>query len=340
MKLLTANKCTAVATSGTALSSDYAVANALTDQPGQPWIDQGGAVSTITLTCTLSANSDAFFLYNWLADTVEYSVNGGGAYTTLSSADENFVSDNLDSFLNSDILTKPNFTVVAMTSGNGLILRFQTTVDRKDSQFSGNAIANWDTDTGSTGHFEDSSNATINLNSHGRVLIGSHVDVGGVIHQVTKIIGDGTAAGAVTLSGSPIDGTVNSIKNPVKVGVVRVGTVETFNNASIGLQQVFTDYSIRRRTLNGAIIPTNRNTGRIFTGQFSSSVSEANSFTALSRAFRAKPVPVLVLNTMPSGDAEAFNYSSFVQFLEPPIQTFGGSQGNLRILNFRLKEIL
>ena len=342
MKLITVNKITSATSSAVHLSAQYASSNVLTDQPAQAWIDQGGDGTPITLTCALSADSDGFFLYNWLADTLEYSVNGGGAYTTLSSAGENFISDNLEEFSGNEITTKPCLTVTALTSASGLILRLTTSVDRKDSPSSGNAIANWETDDDATGHFEDSSNATINISNHGRVLLGSHVDVNGSLHQVTKIIGDGTSASDITLSGSPPAGTsqVDTIKNPVKVGIIRAGTIETFNNAKIGLQQAFIDYSIRRNLANGAFVPTSRNTARLFSGELTGTVTEANALIAVNRAYRAKPVPMLLLNGMPGGDDEAFNYSIWGYFMEPPAMTFGGSQGDLRTVNFRVKELL
>jgi hypothetical protein len=342
MKIITNDKITAAVTSGTELSAtNYPDGNVLTDLPGQTWIDSdGGAGGKITLTCTLSADSDAFFIYNWLADTVEYSTNGGGAYTSLSTANQNFLSTNRQMLVGADIITKPIFTVVALTAANGLILRFQTTTDRKDTPASGNAIYQFDVDGTNTGRFEDSAGASVNLNNHGHVMIGSHVDIGGTVHKVTKIIGDGTGTGAVTLSGSPIDGTITTIKNPVKVGIVRAGTIETFENPRLGLQKSFSDYSIRRITQNGILSFSNRNHSKIYKGKIVSTVANSDAFLDFAQAYRAKPFACLLAHGMPAGQGEASNFSIFGQFAELPEESFEGAASAVRNIDFRIREVL
>ena len=125
-----------------------------------------------------------------------------------------------------------------------ITLTLNTATDRKDSPVSGNAIHQWDQSSGAVGRFEDSSGAGINLNDHGNVMIGSICTIGGSDYQVIKIVGDGSGSSDVTLSGSASDATVTAIKNPVKIGVIRAGSVLSVENPQIGTGLAFNDYSI------------------------------------------------------------------------------------------------
>ena len=121
-------------------------------------------------------------------------------------------------------------------------VKLTTSTDRKDSAVAGDNIGYYQQDSGATGRFaKDSSSASsssfVNVNNHGNVRIGSHVTIGGTSYQITKIVGDGTASGGITLSGSPSSATVTSLLNPIKLGLFRMGTRLNIGNPQIGLQK-------------------------------------------------------------------------------------------------------
>jgi hypothetical protein len=340
MKAIVDDLISSVTTDGGELSAtDYEIENVQTDFPTQVWIDDGTITpgSNIVITVNLSADADGIFLFNWLADSIEISVNGGGAYST---PDNDFISDNRFLKQGSDILTKPIWFGTAATSANGYKVRLSTSVDRKDSPAKGNNIYQFDVDTGATGRFEDSSGNTINLKDHAGVMIGSHIDLGGTWHQVTKIIGDGTGSGAVTLSGSPSDNTINEINNPVKIGIIRAGNIETFDNSTVGLQRGLLDFSTRKQTARGLNSFKQSNSKKIYAGSMVSSVTNAESFFEFALAMRSKPFACLIADSMPTAQKENYNFSMFSNFLDLPSETFGGQAGDRRMINFRIGEFL
>jgi len=340
MKIIDKNYISAVASSGTAMSSVYAVANMLTDYPGQAYIDNAGVSSSITVTATLSATSAAFFLHNWLADVLEYSIDAGANWVSLSTADQNFISSNPQFFLNSRILTKSFFISVSMTTGNGLKIRMQSTTDRKSSQVEGNAIANWVQDSAATGHFTDSTPTTVSLESHGRVMLGSIVTIAASNYQITKIIGDGTASGAITLSSAVASAAVSSIKNPCKLGILRAGSLMSIENATPGFSAGFSDYSFQSEIQNGGFTRINRNVARIYDFSISATITNSDAIIAFARAYRKKPFACLLLDGMPSGQNETKEFSVFATISQFPNMTFWGYLGTLRNITLRLIEVL
>lgn len=341
MKIITDNLITSASTTGGELSAtNYPIENCLTVFPTQSYIADTTVSPTnnMDITLNISADADGLFLFNWLADAIEVSLNGG---STWNNPDFDFVSDNY--FLNqgSNILTKPVFFPTGTTSANGYVVRFRTTTDRKGQPAKGNDIYQFEVDDGATGRFEDSAGGTINIFDHAQVMVGSYVNLGGTIHQITKIIGDGTTTGSITLTGSPSGTTtVTALYNPVKLGVAIAGTIETFENPSVGLQRAFVDYSTRRTSTGGLNSFRQSNAGQIFNGTLVSSVTNSDAFIEFARAIRARPFPILIADGMPSAQYENYNFSLYAQFLEMPDVSYSGQSGDRRNIDFRLKEFL
>lgn len=232
----------------------------------------------------------------------------------------------------------------SLTVGS-MVITLTTTTDVKDSPVSGDSIGYWQQDSGATGRFaKDSTEATasnfININNHANILIGSHITVGGTTHQVTKIIGDGTTSGAITLDGTFTSGAVTKVLNPIKIGLFQIGTVLRTDNPLYGLQKGFIDYSYRNDLNNGGYSQTQRNVASIYTGTILVNRTQAENFIEHYRGYRSKPFPVLMLNDMPTAQNEGKNYSGLYYFQEAPTINYGYKQAETQQINFRLREVL
>ena len=163
--------------------------------------------------------------------------------------------------------------------------------------------------------------------------------VGGVAYQVTKIVGDGSGTGGITLSGSPSSGAVTKILNPIKLGIFRMGTVLNVGNPQIGLRKSFQDYSFKKALNNGGYTQTQRNLVSIYSVTGFLTRDEVSEVVAHYRAYRSKPFPALVLDSMPDAQSESTNYSGFFYMPEAPTVTFSDKRVDRQTINFRLREI-
>ena len=231
-----------------------------------------------------------------------------------------------------------------LTSGS-MQLQLTTSTDVKDLAISGDNIGYWKQDSGTTGRFaKDSTEAGnsnfINVNNHGNIMIGSHITVGGTSYQVTKIVGDGTGSGAITLSGTFTSGAITQILNPIKVGVFQIGTVVRTDNPRYGMQKAFIDYSFKNDLNNGGYSQTQRNVATLYSISLLINRTQSEALIDHYRAYRSKPFPVLVLNDMPTAQNEEKTYSGLFYFQESPNINYGFKEGELQSLNFRLREVL
>ena len=223
-------------------------------------------------------------------------------------------------------------------------VKLTTSTDRKDSAVAGDNIGYYQQDSGATGRFaKDSSSASsssfVNVNNHGNVRIGSHVTIGGTSYQITKIVGDGTASGGITLSGSPSSATVTSLLNPIKLGLFRMGTRLNVGNPQIGLQKSFADFSFKRALGNGGYTQIQRNVATIYTITANLTRAQCDSIVDHFRAYRSKPFPVLVMDGMPDAQNERTKYSGFFYMPEAPSISFIDKRVDRQNINFRLREI-
>lgn len=227
-------------------------------------------------------------------------------------------------------------------------VKLTTSTDRKDSAVSGDNIGFFVPTGGlptTTGNFaKDATQAGasnfINVNNHGNIRIGSWVNMStGESVQVTKIIGDGTGTGGITVSGNLAIGTVSSILNPIKLGLFRMGTRLNVGNPQIGLQKSFADFSFKRALGNGGYTQIQRNVATIYTITANLTRAQCDSLVDHFRSYRSKPFPVLVMDGMPDAQNERTKYSGFFYMPEAPSISFIDKRVDRQNINFRLREI-
>ena len=243
------------------------------------------------------------------------------------------------------LLTDSANSIQRISTGSALTaatvtLTLTTSTDRKDSPVSGNAIYQWDQSSGVAGRFEDSSGAAVNLNNFANVMIGSICTIGGTDYQVVKIIGDGTGASDVELSGSASDATVSAIKHPIKLGIARAGSVLNIENPQIGLSRTFTDYSVRRPLLNGGYSETQRNICKGFNVSAMLSDTNAQNFEGFYRAFRSKPFPAIIAEGFDSARNENTRMAGFYYLRASPSMAYATHSGSYTQTEFQIHEVI
>jgi len=272
-----------------------------------------------------------------------------GAPDTLELAANLTIGDGQSNSQQVVIGLQDDSTIVFNNSGEALTaataeVKLETSTDRKDSPVSGDSIGYWTQDAGATGRFskdatEAGSSNFVNVNNHGNVRIGSHVTIGGTSYQITKIIGDGTASGGITVSGSPSSATVTSLLNPIKLGLFRMGSVLNSGNPQIGLQKSFQDFSFKRALGNGGYTQIQRNVATIYSISANLTLAQVESLIEHFRAYRSKPFPVLVMDGMPESQSERIKYSGFFYMPETPSVVFYDKRVERQNIQFRLREI-
>jgi len=228
-------------------------------------------------------------------------------------------------------------------------LTLTTSTDRKDSPVSGDNIGFFiptGGTPGTTGNFakdatEAGASNFINVNNHGNVLIGSWVNTStGNTVQVTKIIGDGTTSGDITVSSNLASGTVSSILNPIKLGIARAGSVLNIENPQLGLSRTFTDYSVRRPLLNGGYSETQRNVCKGFDVSAMLSDTNAQSFEGFYRAFRSKPFPAIIAEGFDAARNENTRMAGFYYLRSAPSMAYATHSGSYTQTEFQIHEVL
>jgi len=350
MKILQNNLVTAVSSGAGNLSSTYAIANVENDTVALPYIANS---TSAALTINVGAGMNCFFISGHLCDsgTISISASPGSSASIALNATQYSDLDQLA--INTRHRLPPewfNFTVSgssitrvdtgSVLAAATITLTLNTATDRKDTPVSGNAIHQWDQSSGAVGRFEDSSGNGINLNDFGNVMIGSICTIGGSDYQVIKIVGDGSGSTDVTLSGSASDATVTALKNPVKVGIVRAGSVLSVENPQIGTGLGFNDYSIRRQIVDGGLSFKQRNLCKQYSVSSIMTDTNAQSFEGFYRSFRSKPFPALVTQDMPASTNADTRNSGFFYFIGPPSFEYIQHQGSVTAISFDIHEVI
>jgi len=219
-------------------------------------------------------------------------------------------------------------------------LTLESLTDLKASPVEGNSIHQWDQSSGATGRFEDSSGDAINIFNHSNVHVGSIITIGGSDYQVNQIVGDGTGAADITLSGSVADATITSVKNPVRIGIFQASSVIAIENPQVGISKAIQDFSIRKPLNNGGYQETQKNVINIFTCNLMIPIAQANNIIDFYHAFRSKPFPIQVLNDLASAQSEAFNYSGFFYMIDPPEMVSANHSGSYQNMTLNIREVV
>tara|TARA_R100000808_G_scaffold1932_1_gene8145 strand:- start:3405 stop:4622 length:1218 start_codon:yes stop_codon:yes gene_type:complete len=224
--------------------------------------------------------------------------------------------------------------------GGTATLTLETSTDLKALPVEGNSIHQWDQSSGATGRFEDSSGNAINVFNHSNIHVGSIITIGGSDYQVNQIVGDGTGAADITLSGSVADATITSVKNPVRIGIFQASSVIAIENPQIGISKALQDFSIRKPLNNGGYQETQKNLINIFTCNLMIPIAQANNIIDFYHAYRSKPFPIQVLNDLGAAQSEAFNYSGFFYMIDPPEMVSAIHSGSYQNMTFNIREVV
>jgi hypothetical protein len=219
-------------------------------------------------------------------------------------------------------------------------LSLESSTDLKGSPVEGNSIHQWDQSSGATGRFEDSSGDAINIFNHSNVHVGSIITIGASDYQVSQIVGDGTNAADITLSGSVADATITSVKNPVRIGIFQASSVIAIENPKLGISKTLQDFSIRKLLNNGGYQETQKNVINIFTCNLTVPIAQANNILDFYHAYRSKPFPVQVLNDLASDQSEAFNFSGFFYMIDAPELVSANHSGSYQNMTFNIREVV
>jgi len=270
----------------------------------------------------------------------------GGTISVVTFAPTTLILDDSDVTLEADLILSSSSNVITRTKtgstlgASTIVISLESTVDRKGSPFSGNVVYQWDQSSGVSGRFEDSSGNGINLTNHGQVYIGSIATIGGVDYQVTKIIGDGDGTTDVELSGSASDAIVTALVNPIKIGILRAGSVLDIENPRIGMERSFTDYSERVTLQGGGYSQSPRNVVKQFniSGMFTD--TNMKNFEGFYRAFRSQPFPAIIAEGFESDRDENTRMAGFFFIRNPPQISYATSEGSYSSVFFNVTEII
>jgi hypothetical protein len=348
LKVLEKNLITAISGSATANPAAYVVSNVLDDKPDFPYI---GFAFSLTITVTISAGVNCFFIAGGLYDSASVSVAASPASSgTINLNTSQYSSSNLI-LENTRLLMPPEWvdltvsgtSITRVDTGSNLAagtitVTLATSVDRR-SGVSGNDIASWSRTSANTGRFLDSSGDPINLKDHQNIMVGSIVTRSSA-YAVDKIIGDGTQTTDIVLSGDASTGAITAIQNPIKVGIIRAGTALSVENPTVGLGQGFQDFSDRVPLANGGYMQTPKNMIKTYSVNSIMTDTNAKSFEGFYRSFRSKPFPALVTDGMASGQNEDTQASGFFYFGDPPRFDYLNHSGSISAIDFNLNEVI
>ena len=212
-----------------------------------------------------------------------------------------------------------------------------STTNRKTQGADGSGITNWFQSSGVSGYFGDGY-TPVNLNAHGNIFLGSIVTISGVEYQISKIIGDGSAASSVELSSAVGSASVSSIVNPIKLGSLRAGTTLSVEAPQMGMAQNLTDYSIRQPLANGGYTQTPRNVGRTFAASWTMTDSNARAFESFYYAYRSKCFPAIMAADMGASTEPTTRLSGYLYFQGPPSFSFLNKTGSHSTVSATFRE--
>ena len=158
--------------------------------------------------------------------------------------------------------------------------------------------------------------------------------------QISSYTGSGTAASSVTISSDLATQAITAIINPIRLGILRCGSVLELPNPQIGVSNPMSDYSTRRRLTNGGYQYKQFNIGKSVGLSFILTNEELRDFEDFVRAYRSKPFSALFLDDMDATQEPTTRYSGFYYLQEAPDTSFdiGKTAANCST-SFTLNEI-
>jgi len=239
MRILYQDRVTSISTQEGNLTG-FPIGNVQGDIPRQAFISSG-TTEVITVNCrgTVDDPVQAFFVSNLLADSATWVLNSTDSnYANPSQIETGTLRTTygLDSTLGGNSATGSTFfadqaaylpaqfiTFANEQSGYcQLVITLTTSVNVGEKNLSGNSAERWNQDSTVYGRFEDASGNPINVISHGRIFVGSHV---------------ATAASPQTYTSdttlSPTSGGVYFVISPMTVSNNAVVTIDNGTNDSL-----------------------------------------------------------------------------------------------------------
>lgn len=187
---------------------------------------------------------------------------------------------------------------------------------------------------------------TVDLASTSTVFVteaSSATDLGAIskVHQITRILGNGTASDSVRLSPDPAthsgistSATVNKILFGISCGVLRTGYSMTFPNAQAGYNDNTRSFSVREQIANGKMYQRNRNISRTPSGSIKLTAAEYNRFMDYAVDNDSKPFACLLFDDLGTTSRSA----GFFIFSQLPNGVYDSRQ--LRQINFQFTEFI
>lgn len=351
MKILAYDRISSLSlSSGASALGAYSISKVQNNVPSNPFILATGSLDgndyqTVTVTVSTSGTVDGMFISGIAADSATYSVDSGSDvnlnYSYHTSYGE-WVSQNI-------ALTRPEYVDLTSASSPSIAITLKSSTDQKDSPISGNAIASWTLDNPSaesgssaSGRFYDSSGTVVNVVEHGRVFIGSYVkgtyDSAATIAQVTKIKGTGTATFGIELS-TPLDtGSITYIRNPVKIGCLKVGQSLDLPNPQAPLSRNDVDFSQRFDLFGGAYTNRLHPKTRVFDCNFLTTRSEGDTMMEYFDAIRSAPFAIRLLD-MDDTLSETTELSMLAHLQDAPQFSYQNKTGSLVEISASFREI-
>jgi hypothetical protein len=159
-----------------------------------------------------------------------------------------------------------------------------------------------------------------------------------------EINGDVTLGAVLTLSDyagtPPADGTVTAIKNPIKLGIARAGSVLDVENPQQGFSHSFTDYSIKRTINDGGYDQTQRNITKNFDAEIPMTDANVQSFISFYRANRSRPFPAILIDGLDSNLDGTTRLSGFFYFQSAPGINFISHSGEVKTVSLSFRELI
>lgn len=169
----------------------------------------------------------------------------------------------------------------------------------------------------------------------------------GKVHQIDRILGDGTSAtNGIRFAEDPFSNAnldtpspatrlnVYKIFDAVSCGILRAGFAITFPNAQWGYQDQKKSFSIRQELENGAIFTRNRNLVQTHNGQIQMTSDDFYRFKDFITTQDALPFATVILNDLDSNSRHA----GYFIFLEQPSGTY--TSNKVRSYQFSLREFI
>lgn len=321
MRLLTGVQSFSVAATTGSVSSYYSESSVQDDYPSHGWISSD---ITDTLTVNYTAGADSMFLGHVIAETVEITFNDSNTTTYTFS---NRIDWNRIYFRGRKKLANDLWVEVPATSTSATI-ELTNAVDVKEEIL-------YFLSNGTDGYLSATSNGSepILFTDYPQLRVGTTLVHSGGSSQIKELKGIGTGTGDVVLfSGGSSAFTITSIKLPISVGVIRLGTKTQLPNPTIGFAQSSQDYGVRRENY-GTLLYTPKDFVRSFTVPIRLSKTQLDTFNTIWDGYRGQPLGVDLLESVDT------TKTGFMTLANPPEITANLRRYSLFDASFELREV-